>query len=230
MEPLVLLPGMMCDARLFMSQLARFSGERVVAVAPLGIADTMEEIAARTLATSPERFALAGLSMGGIVAMEMVRQAPERITRLALLDTNHLPEDDERRAIRARQIADAHDGRLVDVMRDEMKPNYLGATRDRDEILETCMVMAKDLGPKVFELQSLALGSRIDQSRTLASYRGPTLAMCGALDTLCPPARHDAIADLMPHAWRVAVEGAGHLVTMEAPREANAALANWLAV
>ena len=219
---------MMCDVRLWAPQVARFESERTVqAFVPAG-GDTMEAIARTILAQAPERFALAGLSLGGIVAMEMLRLAPERIERLALLDTNHLPEGPERHALRRRQIADARSGRLAAVMRDEMKPNYLADGPNRGAILDLCMAMALDLGADVFEAQSHALMHRRDQSDTLAAFRGPALVMCGAQDALCPPARHDEIAALMPDADRVTAQGAGHLVTLEAPDTANEALARWL--
>ena len=227
-EPIVFLPGMMCDARLFAPQLARFSSDHVICVAPLGIADRMEDVAASTLADCPARFALAGLSMGGIVAMEMIRQQPDRVTRLALLNTNHLRDTDERRAIRARQIEDVRGGRLSRVMRDEMKPNYLGSYCDRDAILDLCMAMALDLGPDVFRLQSMALTRRRDQTDTLRRWRKPTLLLCGAEDSLCPPERHDAMADLIDDAERVTIDGAGHLTTLEAPDAVNDALGRWL--
>ena len=104
--PLVLLPGMMCDARMFAPQVAALSGTREVILGDLSVADTMTGLARAVLDRAPDRFALAGLSMGGIVAMEMLRLAPERIARLALLDTNPLAEADELKARRAVQTRD----------------------------------------------------------------------------------------------------------------------------
>ena len=119
-EPLVLLPGMMCDVRLFAPQIAAFSHEHPVLVAPLTGADTMSALATAVLAIAPPRFALAGLSMGGIVAMEMIRQAPDRISRLALLDTNALADPPGFAAKREAQVEKALSGELRSVMRDEM--------------------------------------------------------------------------------------------------------------
>ncbi|MCB1407476.1 MAG: alpha/beta hydrolase, partial [Rhodobacteraceae bacterium] len=118
--PLVLLPGMMCDGRLFAPQIAAL-GRRAVMVAPVTEHDSVQALAAAILAHAPPRFALAGLSMGGIVAMEVLRQAPKRVARLALLDTNPLAETPEVQARRGPQIARALAGGLVHVMRDEMK-------------------------------------------------------------------------------------------------------------
>ena len=227
-EPLLLLPGMMCDARLFAPQFAAFSATRMVAVAPLvGHAD-MAGLAADVLAHAPPRFALAGLSMGGIVAMEMMRQAPDRITRLALLDTNPLPEPPERAAAREPQIERVEAGQLRIVMRDEMKPHYLADGPLRRGVLDLCMAMADTLGPAAFVVQSRALASRPDQTETLRTVRVPTLVLCGAEDRLCPPERHELMRDLVSGAHLSVIDGAGHLPVLERPDETNAQLSAWL--
>jgi pimeloyl-ACP methyl ester carboxylesterase len=229
MTPLVLLPGMMCDARLFRPQVAALSGARAIHHAPVGGHETMAALAAEVLAHAPPRFALAGLSMGGIVAMEVLRQAPDRVERLALLDTNPLAEAPEIRARRGPQIAAVEAGELHRVMRDEMKPNYLAAGSDRQAILDLCMEMALSLGPGVFVRQSRALRDRPDQTATLAAYGGPALLLCGRDDVLCPVERHELMARLMPQARLVVVEGAGHLPVLERPQPVIDALARWLA-
>ncbi len=124
-EPLVFLPGMMCDARLFGPQLAALSPDYSVMVCPITRGERIEEIASGLLDDLPAKFALVGLSMGGIVAMEILRRAPDRITRLALLDTNPLAETPQVAAAREPQIVKVRAGRMQDVMREEMKPNYL---------------------------------------------------------------------------------------------------------
>jgi len=226
--PLVLLPGMMCDARLFAPQIAAFSASRAVHVAPIGGADTMQALATDILSHAPPRFALAGLSMGGIVAMEVIRQAPGRVTRLALLDTNPRAETPQVAAGRQRQIDRAIAGELRAIMRDEMKPRYLAAGPGRDAILGLCMEMAETLGPDVFVRQSRALRDRPDQCDTLRAVTVPTLALCGREDTLCPIERHETIRDLVPGATLTIIDGAGHLPTIERPLQTNAALARWL--
>lgn len=227
MTPLVLLPGMMCDARLFAPQIAAFSGERVVHVAPMR-ADTVSDIAAEVLRHAPQRFALAGLSMGGIVAMEVLRQAPGRVERIALLDTNPKAEVDAVKAMREPQIAKVQAGQLASVMRDEMKPNYLTDGPRRGEILDLCMDMAYGLGPDVFVAQSRALQTRPDQQDTLREVTCPALVLCGRDDALCPVHRHELMAALMPHATLHIVENAGHLPTLEQPDETTDALRRWL--
>lgn len=225
MIPLVLLPGMMCDARQWGPQCDSLLPRPIVALPPPDL-ETMQEMAAHLLGQLPPRFALAGLSMGGILAMEMVRQAPARVDRLALLDTNPLAETDAVRARRAPQIARVLAGDLAGVMRDEMKPNYLA--RHDAALLDLCLDMAVSLGPSYFVSQSRALASRPDQTATLAAWRGPALVLTGAQDTLCPRDRHDLMHRLMPQSRLVVVPDAGHLPPLEQPQATTAALIPWL--
>ncbi|PSL16075.1 alpha/beta fold hydrolase [Shimia abyssi] len=226
--PLVFLPGMMCDARLFAPQFAAFSGNRTVISACISGHDSIEELAANVLGSLPDRFALAGLSMGGIVAMEMARQAPCRIAGLALMDTNPLAETEAVKTRRIAQIEAVKAGSLEQVMRDEMKPNYLADGANQGTILDVCMAMATDLGERVFVNQSVALRNRIDQSETLRNFRNPSIALCGEYDTLCPFPRHEMICDLLPNAELEIIRNAGHLPTLEQPAATNAALSRWL--
>ena len=219
----------MCDARLFTPQIARFGRDRTVAVASLAHDDEVEAMARRVLADAPSRFALLGLSLGGIVAMRVVSLAPERVSRLALLDTNHLPEPPATARMRQGLVRRVRSGDLLGVMRDELKPRYLADGPGKGAVLELCMAMALDLGPDVFERQSRAISSRPDATDALKAVRVPTLVLCGAEDGLCPPERHDAMRSLVPEARLVVVAGAGHLPVLERPDETNTALADWLA-
>jgi pimeloyl-ACP methyl ester carboxylesterase len=227
MTPLVLIPGMMCDARMWGGLPAALFPHTVGHFLPVG-ADTVEALAGTLLRDAPDRFALAGLSMGGIVAMEVLRQAPGRVERLALLDTNPLAEAPEMHARRSPQIARVLSGGLAQVMRDEMKPLYLADTPHRAEILDLCMEMALSLGPATFAAQSRALAGRPDQTATLAAFRGPALVLMGEHDIPCPKPRHDLMHALMPQSRLVIIPGAGHLPTLERPNETTAALRRWL--
>lgn len=228
MTPLLLLPGMMCDARLFQPQIDALSGTVPLVTAPIGTHDSMQAQAAEILTYAPPRFAIAGLSMGGILAMELLRQAPDRIDRIALLDTNPRAELPEVQARRAPQIAAAKNGELRRIMRDEMKPNYLADGPNMGAILDLCMAMASDLGPKVFINQSLALRDRPDQCDTLRQFDGPALVLCGREDKLCPIERHEMMHHLLPNSRLQIVDGAGHLPTLEQPEITTAALIRWL--
>lgn len=227
MTPLVLIPGMMCDARLWAPQMAALC-RRPVLHAPCSEYDTMAALATAVLAIAPPRFALAGLSMGGILAMEILAQAPERVERLALLDTNPLAEAPEIKARREPQVARAAAGGLAAVMRDEMKPNYLADGPGKQPVLDLCMDMALALGPEVFARQSRALRDRPDQTATLAAFGGQALILMGEADRLCPRERHDLMHRLMPQSRLVVIQGAGHLPTLEKPTETTAALIRWL--
>jgi len=228
MSPLVLLPGMMCDARLFGPQINALSGRFPIMTAPMGGQNTIEDLATEVLQLAPPKFALAGLSMGGIVAMEMLRQARDRVVGLALLDTNPLAEADATKDRRAQQIAAALAGDMRRVMREEMKPNYLADGPNQGKILDLCMAMATDLGPEVFVRQSTALRDRRDQTETLRGYTGETLILCGREDTLCPVERHQLMQNLVSRSTLQIVDNAGHLPTLEQPQLTTAALTRWL--
>ncbi len=225
MTPLILLPGMMCDARLFAPQIKALPGAQIM---PITAHDTVAALAADIIAQAPDRFALAGLSMGGIVAMEVLRQAPDRVVKIALLDTNPKAEHPKIAAAREPQIAKVEQGDLIPVMRDEMKPNYLTDGPNRAAILDLCMEMAGDLGPAVFIRQSRALQTRPDQQDTLRNCKVPALILCGRDDALCPVHRHELMHDLIPESTLHIVENAGHLPTLEQPTETTAALSRWL--
>ena len=226
--PLVLLPGMMCDARLFGPQIDAFSAKRTVAVAPITAHDDVGALALAVLRDAPARFALAGLSMGGIVAMAVAAAAPDRVAGLCLMDTNAEAERAEVAARRGPQVQRVRSGALRAVMRDEMKPNYLADGPNRGAILDLCMAMAERLGPEAFARQSQALATRPDAREALRGVRVPTLVLCGRHDALCPLHRHETMRDLIPGARLVVVEEAGHLPTLERPEATNAALSRWL--
>ncbi|MCA0424352.1 MAG: alpha/beta hydrolase [Proteobacteria bacterium] len=227
MTPLVLIPGMMCDARLW-GDLPALLARRMVIHAPCTEGESIEAIARVLLAQAPARFALAGLSMGGIVAMEILRQAPDRVERLALLDTNPFAESETIRARRQPQIDRALSGELASVMRDEMKPHYLAPGPRNAAVLDLCLDMALGLGPEIFARQSRALRERPDQTDTLSRFTGPALVLMGLHDRLCPLERHEAMHRMMPQSRLVIIEGAGHLPTLEQPEPTFAAIKTWL--
>lgn len=229
-ETLVFLPGMMCDARLFGPQIGVFENEYHVIVSALDSASTISEIANAVLQTLPEGpFNVVGLSMGGIVAMELARLAPVRLKRLALLDTNHLADTPDRVAMRNTQIDKINSGHLHTVVVDEMKPSYLAQkNRSNKDLLALLIDMAMELGADVFVRQSLALRDREDQSETLQRIKVPTLVLCGEEDTLCPYSRHETISSLVAGSELVAIPEAGHITTLENPPAVNKALTAWL--
>lgn len=218
----------MCDARLFGPQIAELSADTGVMVAPITQGERIEEIASSVLDLLPKRFALAGLSMGGIVAMEILRRAPDRVSRIAFMDTNALAETPQFAAAREPQIVAARAGRMLEIMREEMKPNYLAPGPHRSEILDLVMDMAEVLGPEVFVRQSRALQRRRDQQSTLRKCKVPTLVLCGRHDALCPVKRHEFMSELIPYAKLRVIEDAGHLPTLEQPEKTTQALREWM--
>lgn len=229
-EILVMLPGMMCDARLFAPQIKALQTDYDIIIPEL-TAPTIDEMAKHVLeGVKAEQFNLVGLSMGGIVGMEIVRQASERVMRLGLLDTNHLADAPDKYEMRNRQIEDVKQGKLREVIIEEMKPVYLAErNRSNQQLLDILIDMAMDVGADAFVAQSLALRDRRDQTEILKSYPGPTLVLCGAEDNLCPVERHEHMAELVPNASLSIVPGAGHISTLETPDAVNVAIKHWLA-
>lgn len=227
-DPLLLIPGMMCDARVFTPQITEFSTERAVQIASISGCETIEKMAQKALDSAPAQFALAGLSMGAMVAMEMLHRAPERVTRVALMDTNSQSETPAIAAAREPQIVGVMAGRLAEVMTDVIRPEYLAEGPKRADILALVQDMAMALGEGEFVRHSRALQRRPDQQKTLRKIRMPALVLCGAEDTLTLPRRHEFMSELIPYATLRIIDGAGHLPTLEAPEATNAALREWL--
>lgn len=215
-DSVLLLPGMMCNERLWAPQIAAF--ERATICADLTRADNFPDMAAQVLDSAPRQFAIAGLSMGGILAFEIWRQAPERVTHVALLDTNPHAEAPERQSLRLQQIETALTGGLRELAVESLKPLYLAAAhRDDQALLNTILDMALDLGPEVFRRQSLALRDRVDSVPTLPTIDCPTLVLCGDEDSLCPVEYHELMADRIPDARLAVVDNCGHLSSLEQP-------------
>ena len=223
-----MIPGMMCDERIFAPQIEGLSDSIRIIVADISGYSTVHELAAEVLKKSPPKFDLLGHSMGGIVAMEMYSQEPNRIEKLVLMDTNPKAELEEVKAMRDPQMKAAREGKLVDVMRDEMKPNYLDASDNRESILHTCMEMAKSMGTEVFMNQSKALQTREDQQSTLRLIDVPVLVICGSNDKLCPVERHELMHNIINHSELKIINNAGHMPTLEQPKETTEVLKKWL--
>ena len=224
---IVFIPGMMCDARLFALQRQALQDINST-VADISAHDNVQQLAAQILNSTPARFDVCGLSMGGIVAMEMIRQQPKRIRRLCLMDTNALAELPAVQARRQPQIDKVKQGKLAEVMREEIKPNYLYHGTNKQITLDLCMRMAEDLGEAVFERQSIALKNRPDQLNTLRNFPGKTLILHGEDDQLCPAERHQLIHQVMPNSHYLIIPQAGHLPTLENPQAVNTQLRYWL--
>ncbi|MEM1176305.1 MAG: alpha/beta hydrolase [Pseudomonadota bacterium] len=222
-DAVLFLPGMMCDARLWQPQAAALPYP--AETADTRRSDSIEHMAALALSNAPPRFAVVGLSMGGILAFEIWRQAAERVTHMALLDTNPHADAPERQSIRMQQIETVLAGGLREMAIEELKPLYLAESNRQDEsLLQLLLDMALDLGPAVFEQQSVALRDRVDSVPMLASIDCPTLVLCGAEDHLCPVEYHELMADRIPGATLKVVDHCGHIASLEQPHAVTAAL------
>ncbi|WP_299849311.1 alpha/beta hydrolase [uncultured Roseovarius sp.] len=226
--PVVFLPGMMCDLRLYAMQLLEFGRDRSVTVAPITMGERIEEIASNILDRVPPKFALVGLSMGGIVAMEMLRRAPDRITRIALLSTNSLAETPQSAADYEPLIIKLRSGQLEEAVQGLMPPEHIGAGTGRSAVMAELLEMAKDMGPEAIVRQIRALQRRRDYQSVLRKCKVPALVLCGDQDGLTPLKRHTLMAELIPYAELSVLEGVGHLPTLENPDATNAALHGWL--
>jgi len=228
MTPLVMIPGMMCDERIFAPQIEELVSKRSVHIADISKHDNISDLAADVLSHAPPKFCLVGHSMGGIVAMEICAQDPKRIEKLVLMDTNPLAELEEVKLKREPQISDALSGKLINVIRDEMKPNYLASSENQDIILNICLEMALSLGPKVFINQSRALQTRADQQSNIQSINIPVLIMCGSEDKLCTVERHEMMHNMISNSELKIINNAGHMPTLEQPSETTEVLKEWL--
>ncbi|WP_371037932.1 alpha/beta fold hydrolase [Rhodosalinus sp. FB01] len=227
-EPLVLLPEFMCDARLFLPQITALGRDRPVTVAPLAGGERVEEIASHLLPQLPQRFALGGLGLGGMVAMEILRRAPDRVARLALMDTEPLAETPAQAGERDPLIVRARSGALDAAVAEVIRPDHLAPGPGRFEVMATLAEMARGLGVEAFTRQIRALQRRRDQQATLRRCEVPTLLLCGAEDTLMPVKRHVFLAELIPGATLRIIDGAGHLPPLEVPEDTTEALSEWL--
>jgi pimeloyl-ACP methyl ester carboxylesterase len=227
--PILLVPGLLCSARLYAPQIPALWPFGQVTVADHRRDADIAAIAARILGEAPPRFALVGLSMGGYVAFAMLRQAPERIVKLALLDTSARPDTPEQTAGRETQIAMAQSGRFGELPELSI-PRFLHRDRQTDaELTAIVHRMAQETGPEAFVRQMKAIISRPDSRPLLASIRCPTLVLVGDGDVATPPELNREIATGIPGAKFVLVPDCGHLSTLEKPQAVNAALTEWLA-
>ena len=228
-QPLVLVPGLLCDALMWQPQVAALAGVANCWIADHTGSDSMAGVAAAVLRQAPfERFAIAGLSMGGYVAFEALRQARQRILRLALLDTSARADTPEQSQRRREFIALAKRGRFMGVT-DALLPMLVHPSRIGDiQLVATIRKMAASTGLESFIRQEQAIISRADSLPLLPDITCPTLVLCGRQDALTPVDRHEEMASTIPGATLEIIETCGHLSTLEQPAAVSACLQGWL--
>ncbi|WEK04859.1 MAG: alpha/beta fold hydrolase [Candidatus Devosia phytovorans] len=223
---LLLLPGLICDERLWRDVMAGLNAHSMVA--DLTQDETMEAMAARALAAAPARFALAGLSMGGYVAFEILRQAPERVTHLALLDTSARADDEARKATRRKGIEMVGQGKFIGVSRgllgNLIAPQHMGT-----EIAREVQTMSERVGQEAYIRQQKAILGRVDSRPLLGTIAIPTLVGVGEADRMTPPELAEEMVAGIDGADLVRFPDSAHLPTMENPAAVIEAMKGWLA-
>ena len=228
--PSVLIPGLLCTPRLFAEQLPALWRFGPVTVANHTYDDSMNDIARRILSLAPPKFALIGLSMGGYVAFEILRQAPDRVAKLALLDTTARPDAPEQTEQRKRQVEMARHGRF-DGIAQLLFPRFVSAARHGDRALQDIVrAMAEDTGAEAFIRQQTAIMNRADSRPGLGAIACPTLVVVGADDALTPPDRAAEMVAAISGARQRVVPECGHLSTLEQPEAVTRALVAFLSL
>jgi pimeloyl-ACP methyl ester carboxylesterase len=227
-QPVLLIPGLGCTARLYTEQMPALWTFGPVTVADHRRADSMDAIARQILAQAPPRFALAGLSMGGYIALALMRIAPERVAKLALLDTGSRSDTPEASERRKASIALARAGKL-DQINDVLWPVLVHKERQGDAALKK---IAGDMtliaGADAFIRQQTAIMTRPDSRPGLSAIVCPTLVLVGDGDQLTPPSLSEEMAGLIPRSRLVVVPQCGHLSTLERPEAVTQALVEWM--
>ena len=228
MPPIVLVPGLLCSAEVFAPQIAALWRYGPITIASTLEGKTLPEIAAAILSTAPPRFALAGISMGGYICLEIMRQAPQRVIKLALLDTSARPDSPEQTAQRRALVAQAQTGDFAALL--ARLPSALShPAHQNDPALRAVMVrMGLTVGIDGFHRQQEAIILRIDSRPSLPAISVPTLVLVGDCDPLTPPDQAAEMAAAIPNARLVVVPECGHASTYEQPEAVNRALIDWI--
>lgn len=227
---LLLVPGLLCTERLWRDQIEALEDDISIQVARHDLDDNLAAIARRILKDAPARFSLAGLSMGGYIAFEILRQAPQRVERLALLDTRATKDSAQETQRRRDLLALADRGKFTGIS-ERLMPLFIHEDRLAEPDLTGAIIeMASDIGKEGFIRQTRALMARDDARNLCGEIDIPTLILCGRQDALTPVAMHQEMANLIPESILKIIEECGHLSTMEKPEEVSAALREWLAL
>ncbi|MET3133108.1 pimeloyl-ACP methyl ester carboxylesterase [Oxalobacteraceae bacterium GrIS 1.11] len=229
MQPIVLVPGLLCSAEAFAPQVAALWRFGPVTVASTLKGKSISEMAAAILATAPSCFALAGISMGGYICLEIMRQAPGRVLRLALLDTSARPDTAEQINRRRALLASARTGDFLTLASEALSAIVHPSRKGDSNLREINVRMAMTVGIEAFAQQTDAIITRIDSRPSLSAISVPTLVLVGDSDLLTPPELSEEIAAAIPNARLTVVPQCGHASTLEQPDAVNSALIEWIA-
>lgn len=228
--PLVLLPGLLCDSALWQHQLTTLADMVPMLVPDLSEDDHLGAAAQRVLRAAPDRFSLAGLSMGGYIAFEVLRQAPDRVARLALVSTTAHPDRSERTKERRAAMALADRGEFKGVTRRLLPTLIHNARLNNEDLIDTITGMAERVGREAFLRQQRLIINRPDSRHDLGLIHCPTAVICGRHDQLTPLADSIEMADEIPGGRLVVIEDCGHLPPLEQPHAVSAVMRLWLQI
>lgn len=227
-HPTLLLPGLICDARIWARVVGSMASPNILAVEGYGLVDTIEEMACRVLADAPEKFNLVGHSMGGRVALEVIRMAPERVLRLALLDTGVHPRSPGEREKRYALRDIGRTKGMTALVDSWLPPMVAEAHRANETLMQSLQEMCCDAGLAMFEAQTEALLARPGVEGLLGTINVPTLIATGSEDEWSPPSQHAEIAAMIKGSIFTVFDGAGHMAPAEAPALVAEVLDGWL--
>lgn len=227
-DPIVFIPGILCDARIFLPQIVHLGAKHAIHIAVPAQCETVEQMSERVLASAPPQFALVGCGLGGDIALDILRRDMDRVTRVALISTDPLAEAPAAAAAREARIVAAKSGRLKEAIAQEYPPEAFAQSPWRAEIMALMQDMGMTLGEGAFMRQSRASQRRPDQQKTLRRALLPALVIAGESDPITPVRRQDFTSALLPYGKLVVIPEAGHLPTLEQPEAVTTALEQFL--
>lgn len=227
-EPLIMIPGTLCDSALFNAQVSGLQDLADCQIGNHSSSDNLQEVAANIINSVSGNFSVLGLSYGGIIAFEILRQAPQRIKRLILLNTNHKEPSEITRATQQRFLGMSVLGEFREITTNfttdaMLHPKHAANPKMREAVLQ----MAENIGQQRFFNQIKAQLGRPDSTPDLPNIQCPTLIMTGREDNVCPIPQHQEMARLIPNSTFQVIEESGHLSTMEQPERVNELIRNW---
>jgi len=226
-QNLLLIPGLICDDEVWAYPSKHLADIANISILPMNEALTMQKLAAAVLKNSPDKFAIAGFSMGGYVALEVLRQAPERVTRIALLDTSSRKDTQEKSENRKAAISDCEEGRFGDLL-DRFLPQLLTPKHLKGPLGKRVRTMGERIGSKLFADRHRAMLTRIDSREILKNTNIPVRAIVGRKDALTSVAEHEEIAALAPLGRLSIIEDCAHMPPLETPQATTALLRDWM--
>ena len=230
--PLLFVAGSLCDENLFLPQIKAFESEREIIIGDFSGCNSIEKMAQKILSQAPLEFNLVGLSMGGIISFEIIRQATHRVKKLSLLDTNYKAEPNDKKSLRLQQIKAVEENGFQEVLSlvdNVLYPKYVHADNlNNQNLKKTVLEMTEQAGINEFYNQFQALMTRKDSSETLEQITCSTLIICGEDDQLCPVDLHKYMHSKIINSKLEIIPECGHLSTLEKPQEINKLLSQWL--